>query len=48
MRRVRFPLYLQVLVWFFLNLGVVGGVLWAFLHSQVGGERIVTGMADPQ
>jgi two-component system sensor histidine kinase CpxA len=41
-------LYLQVLVWFFLNLGVVGGVLWAFLHSQVGGERIVTGMADPQ
>jgi two-component system, OmpR family, sensor histidine kinase CpxA len=48
MRRVRFPLYLQVLVWFFLNLAVVAGVLWAFLHSQIGGERIVTGMADPQ
>ena len=48
MKRVRFPLYLQVLVWFFLNLAVVAGVLWAFLHSQIGGERIVTGMADPQ
>ena len=46
--RPRFPLYLQVLAWFFLNLAVVGGACWVFVRSKIGSERVLMSMAEPR
>ena len=46
--RPRFPLYLQVLAWFFLNLAVVGGACWLFVRSKIGSERVLMSMVEPR
>ncbi len=48
MTKPRFPLYAQILLWFFLNLALVGAVLFVVLRYQfnVGIDSLLTGKVD--
>ena len=48
MKKPRFPLYGQILLWFFLNLALVGAVLFVILRFQfnVGIDSLLTGKVD--
>lgn len=48
MRQPRFPLYGQILLWFFLNLALVGAVVFVILKYQfnVGIDSLLTGKVE--
>src|SRR5210317_593959 len=48
MKRPRFPLYAQILLWVFLNMALVGAVLFVVLKFQfnVGFGSLLTGKVD--